>query len=114
MRSWGDGGQIVAFLMNNMLSFCDSDVALRCPEVEMAQIFQGLFDLFSGTTAYAPGNADFEGDDVSLLATLIATPMLQILRHSAGVSRALKGLPKVCHAYICNRFVLSEQADAVS
>ena len=48
--------------MNDMLLFCDSDVALRCPEVEMAQIIQGLFDLFSGT-ASAHENADSEGDD---------------------------------------------------
>ena len=48
--------------MNNMLLLCESDVALRCPEVEMAQIFQGLYDLFSGA-ASAPGNADSEGDD---------------------------------------------------
>ena len=41
---------------------CESDVALRCPGVEMAQIFQGLFDLFSGA-AFAPGNTDSEGDD---------------------------------------------------
>jgi hypothetical protein len=46
--------------MNNMLLFCESDVALRCPEVEMA-IFQGLFDLLTGT-AYE--SADSEGDDV--------------------------------------------------
>ena len=49
-------------LMNNMLLCCESDVALRCPGVEMAQIFQGLFDLFSGA-ASAPGNTDSEGDD---------------------------------------------------
>ena len=58
-----DGGQIDAFLMNNVLSFCDFDVALRCPEFEMAQMLQGLYDLFSGA-AYATGNADSEGDDV--------------------------------------------------
>ena len=49
--------------MNNMLLLCESDVALRCPEVEMAQIFQGLYDLFSGAGS-APGNADSEGDDI--------------------------------------------------
>ena len=49
--------------MNNMLLFCESDVALRCPEVEMAQFFEGLFDLLSGT-AYALESADSEGDDV--------------------------------------------------
>ncbi len=48
--------------MNGMLLFCDSDVALTCPEVEMAQIFQVLYDLFSGA-ASAHGNADSEGDD---------------------------------------------------
>jgi len=56
--------------MNNMLLFCESDVALRCPEVEMA-IFQGLFDLFTGTYE----SADSEGDDV-LTELLIATAML--------------------------------------
>jgi hypothetical protein len=49
--------------MINVLSFCDSDVVLRCQEFEMAQMLQGLYDLFSGA-ASAPGNADSEGDDV--------------------------------------------------
>ena len=63
VRCWGDGGQIDAFLMTNLLPLCDSDVALRCPKVEMAQMFRGLYDLFSGA-ASAPGNAESEGDDV--------------------------------------------------
>ena len=63
MRYWGDGGQIDAFLMKNVLPLCDSDVAVRCPEVEMAQMIRGLYDLFSGA-ASAPGNTDSDGDDV--------------------------------------------------
>jgi hypothetical protein len=60
VRYWGDGGQIDAFVMKNVLPLCDSDVALRCLEVEIAQMFRGLYDLFSGG-ASAPGNP--EGDD---------------------------------------------------
>ena len=50
--------------MKNVLPLCDSDVALRCPEVEIAQMFRGLYDLFSRFAASAPGNADSEGNEV--------------------------------------------------
>jgi hypothetical protein len=99
--------------MNNMLLRCESDVALGCPGVDMAQIFQGLFDLFSGA-AFAPGNTDSEGDDFvggCFDSDSEASDPAALGRFQPNVGRTSEGVPCI---YICNRFVLYEQADAVS
>ncbi len=76
--------------MNNMLLFCESDVALRCPEVEMA-IFSGLFDLFTGTYE----SADSEGDDVldrTFDSDCDASDSAALGRFQLNVGRTSKGV----------------------
>jgi hypothetical protein len=101
--------------MNNMLLFCESDVALRCPEVEMAQIFQGFFDLFSGAGS-APGYADSEWDDLvggCFDRDSDASDPAALGRFQPNVGRTSE-IGYIYILYIYNRFVLSEQADEVS
>jgi hypothetical protein len=90
VRYWGDGGQN-AFLMNNVLSFCDSDVDLRCPEVEMAQFFGRMFDLFSGD-ADAPGANDVGGGSDG---DSDASGLMALGRRQQSVERTLEGVKGV-------------------